>query len=44
VLLLHEAMPPARLVGFILVWIALIVLTVDRFRAARRPNVAVEPV
>jgi chloramphenicol-sensitive protein RarD len=32
VLLLHEAMPPARLVGFILVWIALIVLAIDSFR------------
>jgi chloramphenicol-sensitive protein RarD len=44
VLLLHEAMPPARLLGFILVWIALIVLTIDRFRAARSPNVAAAPV
>jgi len=32
VLLLHEAMPPARLIGFILVWIALIVLAIDTFR------------
>jgi chloramphenicol-sensitive protein RarD len=39
VLLLHEAMPPARLVGFILVWIALIVLTVDRFLASRGQDV-----
>jgi chloramphenicol-sensitive protein RarD len=31
VLLLHEAMPPARLVGFILVWIALILLTIDGY-------------
>jgi chloramphenicol-sensitive protein RarD len=39
VLLLHESMPPARLIGFVLVWIALIVLTVDRFVGARRRNV-----
>ncbi|HEY1531628.1 MAG TPA: EamA family transporter RarD [Galbitalea sp.] len=44
VLLLHEAMPPVRLVGFILVWIALIVLTIDRFAASRRPIVATGPV
>jgi chloramphenicol-sensitive protein RarD len=44
VLLLHESMPPARLIGFVLVWIALIVLTIDRFWASRRPNVAVAPV
>jgi chloramphenicol-sensitive protein RarD len=44
VLLLHESMPPARLVGFVLVWIALIVLTIDRFVAARRPNVVVDPI
>jgi chloramphenicol-sensitive protein RarD len=35
VLLLHEAMPPARLIGFILVWIALIVLAIDGFRQAQ---------
>jgi chloramphenicol-sensitive protein RarD len=35
VLILHEALPPARLVGFVLVWIALIILTVDVFRTAR---------
>jgi chloramphenicol-sensitive protein RarD len=44
VLLLHEALPPARLLGFILVWAALILLTIDRFRAARRPIVAADPV
>jgi chloramphenicol-sensitive protein RarD len=44
VLLLHESMPPARLIGFVLVWIALIVLTIDRFWASRRPNVAAAPV
>jgi chloramphenicol-sensitive protein RarD len=35
VLLLHEAMPPARLIGFILVWIALAVLAIDGFRHAK---------
>jgi chloramphenicol-sensitive protein RarD len=44
VFLLHEAMPPARLLGFVLVWIALIVLTIDRFRGAGRPIVAPGPV
>jgi chloramphenicol-sensitive protein RarD len=44
VLLLHESMPPARLIGFALVWIALIVLTIDRFLAARASTVIVDPV
>lgn len=35
VLVLHEAMPPARWVGFALVWAALIVLTVDMLAAGR---------
>lgn len=45
----HEAMPPARWVGFGIVWVALVVLTVDSFaasRAARRrtlPSTAAEP-
>ncbi|MGY1615113.1 EamA family transporter RarD [Geodermatophilus sp. SYSU D00691] len=37
----HEPMPPARLAGFVIVWVALAVLTVDSLRtaraAARRP-------
>jgi chloramphenicol-sensitive protein RarD len=42
VLLFHEPMPPARLAGFGLVWIALVIFTVDaihtaRTRAKRRP-------
>ena len=36
VLLFHEPMPPARLAGFGLVWIALIIFTVDGLRGARR--------
>jgi chloramphenicol-sensitive protein RarD len=36
VLLFHEPMPPARLAGFGLVWLALIVFTADGIRNARR--------
>jgi chloramphenicol-sensitive protein RarD len=36
VVFLHEAMPTARLIGFAIVWIALIVYTIDLFRSARR--------
>ena len=32
----HESVPPAELAGFCLVWLALIVLTVDGLRAQRR--------
>lgn len=39
----HESLPPAEFVGFALVWIALIVLTVDGVRAQRRVSTAVEP-
>lgn len=35
VVVLHEAMPPGRWIGFALVWIALIVLTVDMVAGAR---------
>jgi chloramphenicol-sensitive protein RarD len=35
VLLLHEAMPAARLIGFVLVWVALVILSIDTFRASR---------
>lgn len=38
VLIFHEPMPAARLAGFGLVWIALIVFTVDGLRGARRPR------
>lgn len=37
VVILHEPMPPARLAGFALVWLALIVFTSDAIRHARRP-------
>ena len=36
VFLFHEPMPPARLAGFALVWLALIVFTADGIRAASR--------
>jgi chloramphenicol-sensitive protein RarD len=37
VLVRGESMPPSRLAGFVLVWIALAVFTVDAIRALRRP-------
>ena len=36
VLVYDEAMPPARLAGFALVWVALLVLSVDALRRGRR--------
>lgn len=36
VLILHEPMPPARVAGFALVWLALIIFTVDAVRGAER--------
>lgn len=45
VVLLHEEMPPERLIGFGLVWLALLVLTIDMLasgRASRRASL--EPV
>ncbi|HEY0001103.1 MAG TPA: EamA family transporter RarD, partial [Actinoplanes sp.] len=45
-LIFHEPMPPARVAGFALVWLALIIFTVDalRKRAAAGPTAAtVEP-
>lgn len=41
VLLLGEAMPTARLVGFILVWVALVILSIDAFRASHAGRRAV---
>jgi chloramphenicol-sensitive protein RarD len=42
---LHEDMPPARWIGFALVWLALLVLTVDMLRSHRAPRRAsLEPV
>jgi chloramphenicol-sensitive protein RarD len=39
VLLFHEPMPPARLAGFALVWLALIIFTVEGLRGARQTAV-----
>jgi chloramphenicol-sensitive protein RarD len=36
----HEKLPTTEFVGFALVWVALIVLTVDGLRAQRRPTIA----
>jgi chloramphenicol-sensitive protein RarD len=47
VLIFHEPMPPARLAGFALVWLALVVFTVDGLRSARASRTttaATEPV
>jgi chloramphenicol-sensitive protein RarD len=44
VVVFHEPMPPDRLVGFVLVWIALIVLGADALRAGRERPAAEEPV
>jgi chloramphenicol-sensitive protein RarD len=40
VLIFHEPMPAARLAGFGLIWIALIIFTVDALRGARRRTAA----
>jgi chloramphenicol-sensitive protein RarD len=40
VLIRHEPMPLPRLAGFVLVWIALVVFTVDAVRTARRTPAA----
>lgn len=40
VLVFHEPMPPARLAGFALVWLALVVFTVDGIRQVRRSRTA----
>ena len=44
-LIIGEAMPASRWIGFILVWIALVVLTVEGVRSAQRtrPELAAEP-
>ncbi|MEU6664692.1 EamA family transporter RarD [Streptomyces sp. NPDC046727] len=38
ILYFHESMPPERWAGFALVWLALILLTGDALRSARRPE------
>ena len=39
----HEVMPAPRWIGFGLVWVALVVLTVDSLRAARTCDLVIEP-
>ncbi|RGC68503.1 putative DMT superfamily transporter inner membrane protein [Micromonospora sp. MW-13] len=43
VLIFHEPMPPARLAGFALVWLALVVFTTDALRHAHRARRAAVP-
>ncbi|MCG5444837.1 EamA family transporter RarD [Micromonospora sp. NIE79] len=43
VLIFHEPMPPARLAGFALVWLALIVFTIDAVRTSRRTRQSRQP-
>jgi len=43
VLVLDEDLPPERLAGFVLVWVALVLLGIDAVRAASR-RVALVPV
>ncbi|MFJ9814081.1 EamA family transporter RarD [Streptomyces sp. NPDC101151] len=43
ILYFHEAMPAERWAGFALVWLALVLLTWDALRAARRPRRLVVP-
>ena len=40
VLIFHEPMPPARLAGFALVWLALLIFTLDALRHGRRNRAA----
>ena len=43
VLVLHEPMPPERWIGFILVWVAVVLFVVDLLLAARRARRNVTP-
>lgn len=43
VLVGHEAMPPARWLGFALIWVALLVFTVDAVRGTRADRRAAQP-
>lgn len=40
VLIFHEPMPPARLAGFALVWLALVIFSLDALRNGRRTRAA----
>lgn len=39
----HEVMPTARWIGFGLVWVALVIMTIDSLRAARGRSLVIEP-
>ncbi|MEU1402545.1 EamA family transporter RarD [Streptomyces sp. NPDC005728] len=43
ILYFHEAMPAERWAGFSLVWLALVLLSWDALRAARRPKAVIVP-
>lgn len=43
-LLYHESLPPARVLGFVVVWIALAIVTVDAVRRARSAPISARPV
>jgi chloramphenicol-sensitive protein RarD len=48
VVVFHEPLPPERVAGFVLVWVALVLLAADALRTARRarvdaPLIAIEP-
>lgn len=43
VLVFHEQMPPERWLGFAIVWLGLVVLTVDGMRASRTPRALEAP-
>lgn len=40
VFVLHEPMPPSRWIGFIIIWVALSVLTIDMFRTGNANRIA----
>jgi chloramphenicol-sensitive protein RarD len=43
-LIFDEALPPSRVIGFVLVWCALVFATVDMVRGAEKPGIATQEV
>ena len=43
-LVFHEALPPSRVAGFALVWVGLVIATVDAARRSRIKSTRVEPI
>jgi chloramphenicol-sensitive protein RarD len=43
-LVFHEELPPSRVVGFALVWVGLVIATVDAARRSRIKSTVVEPI